>query len=165
MISRDRSSVAISSLVLHTYLHSVALEPHFVCFDGLERRQLDRRARAHVEARAVPRALDLIPFQLALIQRAAIVGTQVVDGIELPADVAHRHLVVADLKDRYALGRDVRGFGHRLPGRHRLDEPSVIADQTASSSAGSWSFCSVEWKNPSTISCSASARSSPRLCK
>jgi hypothetical protein len=93
--------------VLQSYLDSVTLEAHLVGIYRLERRQLDGGASAYVEARAVAWTFDLSIFELTLIQRATVVRTQIVDGIELPADVTHGDLVISNLKYRYALGWDV----------------------------------------------------------
>src|SRR5215471_19824008 len=136
-----------------------------MCFDGLERGQLDRGARGDVEARPMPWALDLVALELALVERTAIMRAQVVDRVQLAIDVAHRDIMVAHAEDRHALGLNIGGAGHRLPGRHRRDHADVMADQTTCSTLGSWSLESVDWKNPSTINCSAVARSRPRLCK
>jgi hypothetical protein len=93
--------------VLNPHLNRVAFDPHVVGLDGLERWQLHRRPCAHVEARAMPRALDLIAFELTLVERAAVVCAQVVDGEELAAHIAHGYLMVADLKYGNAFGRKV----------------------------------------------------------
>src|SRR5438552_124052 len=47
-----------------------------------------RFAGTHVEARAVARALDLVVFELPLVERAAVVRADVFDGVELAVDVA-----------------------------------------------------------------------------
>jgi hypothetical protein len=104
--------------VLYSYLHSVALDANIVRFNGLERRQLHRGASANVEAGSVARALDLRIVELALIQRAAVMGAQIVDGVVLATQVAHRNFVVAHMKNGYSFGWDVGGFGHSLPCRH-----------------------------------------------
>ncbi len=137
-----------------------------MCLHWLERRQLNRRACFYIEPRTMARTFDLITLQLALVERAPIVCAHVVDRIKLPVHIAHRHFVIANLKDGDALGRNVGCAGDGLPGgSHAADSPSAMAVQTASSTEGNWSFLSVDWKNPSTIRLSAVARSNPRLCK
>jgi hypothetical protein len=104
--------------VLYSYLHAVALNPNVVRFDGLERGQLHSCTRANVEAGSVARTLDLRIVELTLIQRAAVMGAQIVDGVVLATQVAHRNFVVAHVKNGYSFGWDVGGFGHSLPCRH-----------------------------------------------
>src|SRR4051812_36040452 len=108
----------------------------------------------------MPRALDLVAFELTLVERAAIVRTQVVDGEELAIDIAHRDIVVAHLEHRHALRRNVGHAGNALPCRH-----GRIVAHSASCSDGCWSLSSTERKKPSTISSSATVTSMPRDCK
>ena len=59
--------------MIQSDLDILALDAHRVRLDRFERGQLHGGAGAHVEPGAVPRALDLIAFQLALIEGPAIV--------------------------------------------------------------------------------------------
>src|SRR5579864_5802344 len=113
----------------------------------------------------MPRAFDLFALELALIERAAVMRAQVIDRIKLAVDVADSDVVVADAKHRDALGRNVRHGPNCLPGRHERNGASASKDHTRSSTDGSCRRASVDWKNPSTMSCSAVARSNPRDCK
>src|SRR5215211_6710947 len=167
MISRERSWVLIChSPVLDAHLDNIALETHVVRLDGLECRQLYGRSRPDVETSSMARTLDLRLLELALVERAAVVCAQIVDGVELAVHVAHGHVVVADREDRHALGRDLRSPGDGVPGGHPpVASRSRTADQIASSRLGSASLLTTDWKKPSTISCSAAGRSRPRLCR
>ncbi len=51
----------------------------------------------HVELRAVAGTLDEVAFQLALVERAAIVRADVIDGVEAAVDVAERDALAVDL--------------------------------------------------------------------
>src|SRR5690242_16041532 len=140
-------------------LECVSFDTNVVRLDGLKGGQLHGIARSNVESGAVARTFDLLTLELALIERAAIVRAQVVDCIELAIDVADSHIVVANAKDRNAFGRNIRRRANRLPGRHARS-PRMVA-QTRSSSDGSCSRARVDWKKPSTMSCSAVERSRP----
>src|SRR5579859_6323457 len=113
----------------------------------------------------MPRTFDLFALELALVERAAVVRAQIVDRVELTADVAHRDVVVADPVDRHLFRWNLVYGAHCLPRRHRREVSSVSAVHTRSSSAGSCSRDNVDWKKPSTMSCSAVERSNPRDCK
>jgi hypothetical protein len=93
--------------VLHPNLNCVTFHPHVVGFDRLEGWQLGCGASAHVETRAVPRAFDLVTLELALVERAAVVRAQIVDGVELPTDIADGYLMIANLEDGDPLGWNV----------------------------------------------------------
>src|ERR1051325_10662366 len=113
----------------------------------------------------MPRTLDLFTLQLALIQRATVVGTEIVDRIKLAVDVAHGYVMISNTVDRDIFGRNVSSRSNALPGRHRRACSSLNADQIRSSMDGSARRDKVDWKNPSTMSCSAVERSSPRDCR
>ena len=70
-----------------------------------------QRAGAHVKARTVARALDGMAVKAALIERAAVVGADVGDGVELPVDVAQGDLFVGQIYDLHRAGRNVRCLG------------------------------------------------------
>ena len=55
--------------------------------DWITGRQARHATCANVEARAVAGALDLVVTYLAVLQRPAVVGTEVGDGKELAVDV------------------------------------------------------------------------------
>src|SRR5438552_12841769 len=59
------------SVDLHLYL--AAVYPHRIGLDRIDRGQTQRLPAAHVEARAVAWALDLVLEQFPLIERPAIV--------------------------------------------------------------------------------------------
>src|SRR5690606_22625289 len=61
------------------------LKPGYVLHGG----EAQNPAIPDVEARAVARALDLVAVEFALGQRAAVMRAQVLNGVELPADVKH----------------------------------------------------------------------------
>src|SRR5687768_3267781 len=105
------------------------------------------------------RTLDLLAVELALVERTVVVGTQVVEGVELAVDVAHGYFVVANGEKRNPLRWDIGGLAHGVPVRH------AIADQMASCSAACSSLPITDWKKPSTMSRSAVERSRPRLCR
>src|SRR5690242_11075478 len=93
----------------------------------LEGRKLRGSAARDVEAGAMSGALDLVAFELALVQRASIMRTQIVDRIELTVHVAHGDFMVTDLKNRHALGWDISCLGYRLPSGHARDHSSFNA--------------------------------------
>jgi len=88
---------------------------------------------------------------------------QVVDRVELAANIAHRDVMVTHVKDRDAFGLNLGRGAHGLPGGH--DRSPRIVDQIRSSMDGNCNLERVDWKNPSTISCSAVEWSSPRDCR
>src|SRR5437870_3832821 len=113
--------------MFHAYLNVLTFDTDVMRLHRFERRQLHRGACRHVKARAMPRALDLLAIQLALIERAAIVRAHIVNGIELAIHVAYRHCVVAYLEYSHALRWDIGHRGNRLPIAH-----CAIASHSAS---------------------------------
>src|SRR5690606_2270477 len=79
----------VRRLFLNIYEDIVAfdldLKPGYVTHGG----EAQHLAVPDVKARAVPGALDLVAVEFALGQRATVVCAQVLDGVELPADVEH----------------------------------------------------------------------------
>ena len=71
-------------------LERVAVHAHIMRFNRFKSGQLDGFAARDIEERTMPRTLDFLTFQLTLIQRAAIMRAQIIDGVELTIHVAHR---------------------------------------------------------------------------
>jgi hypothetical protein len=97
--------VAIS--VLQSDLDGLARQSYVVGLNRLVRRQLPDRARAHVEACPMSRALDFGALELALVQRATIMCAKIIDRVELAIDVAYGYFMIADLKDSNPLRRNI----------------------------------------------------------
>ena len=93
--------------MLHANLDCLTIDADFVRFYGLEGWQLGRGARLDIKPRAMPRTFDLFAVQLTLIERAAIMGAQVVNRVELTAQIADRDLVVANVEHGNPFGRNV----------------------------------------------------------
>ena len=83
-------------------------------------RHRERSTRADIKLCAVSGAGDLVVPQFAVGKRAAVVGADVVDGVEHAADVKQRDHVVIDLDEGLARIGDLGNVGHSDELSHRL---------------------------------------------
>src|SRR5947207_6397811 len=111
----NRRQVASSFLTHHSafiiqtsdsYLYPAVFDDDLVGLDRLGG-AVEAGAGAHVEAPAVPVALDCVAAELAVGEGRALVRTEVLDGVKLPADVVECQLPAARQLDRRAAA-----FGH-----------------------------------------------------
>src|SRR5690606_6122782 len=125
-------------------------------------RQTKHPAIPHVEACAVPRALDLVTEELALVQRPAVVRAAILNGVYTALRPAKREADAVgfhhgDLPHRYRLR-----VGHRLPG-HRSSASFACSSTLSSSRSASSGTRSSTWlRNAHTSRSSAAGRERPR---
>src|SRR5438132_13575638 len=74
----------------------VALNLEGIAFDRGARRPGEDTAVADVEAGAVAGALDGVALEVALVERAAVMGADVLDGVELAVYVGDGEALAAD---------------------------------------------------------------------
>src|SRR5205823_6597787 len=108
-------------------------------------------------------------IELALVERAAVVGADVVDGVEAAIDVAQGDSALADIVDPDLAGLDIGGAAEGLPvadhqaGTSRLAAMTRrMACQAVSSTLGRFRRSTTLWKKPSSTSSVAAASVRPR---
>src|SRR5487761_1921047 len=103
----------LSSCSGQVHFHSVTGDASRVCLHGPDGGQAERPAADDVEARAVPRAFYLGAVEPPLVQRASIVGADVVDRIDSVARVAKREPPSPGFGHMRRAWCDVRNRGER----------------------------------------------------
>ena len=114
-VERDRSrdseiaSTVFPSVDIYEYV--IAFDFDFVAVDGFDRRHTKGFAGNHAESRAVPRALNLFAVQFPLGEGTAIVGADVLNGVEFSVHIEERDRYKIHFDQLLFAGRYFANFG------------------------------------------------------
>ena len=110
--------------------HLLAFNFHFVCSSALGCWHGQRGTVGNIKARPVPRTSDLTTVQVAVAERSAVMGANVVNAVEFPFDVKDDHQLVLHFENFFAGIADFARLADCLKFRHRC-LPILLAETRA----------------------------------